>query len=64
MGNEQSVVKNVDKRTARREQASTFIPAIRAFKMEHAEGKEVEVVVTEDGRAEQAGGGSRSYLRD
>lgn len=70
MGNEQSVVKNVDKRTARREQARTFIPAIRAFKMEHTDGKAVEVVsrcipstADGEGRPEQAGGGMRVCVR-
>ena len=60
MGNEQSVVKNVDKRTARREQALHFIPAICAFRMEHSDGKPVGVVSAigeDDHRSEQSGGG-------
>jgi kinesin family protein 2/24 len=66
MGNEQSTVKNVDKRTARREQAQYFVPAIRAFKMEHTDGKPVDVVTTKlDGEAaEQAAwGGMRVCVR-
>ena len=49
MGNEQSVVKNVDKRTARREQAPHFVPAIRAWKMEHTDGTPVGVVCSSAG---------------
>ena len=60
MGNEQSVVKNVDKRTARREQAQYFRPAIQAFKMEATDGKPVEVIRT---LSQSALGGMRVCVR-
>jgi kinesin family protein 2/24 len=64
MGNEQSIVRNVDKRTARREQAQHFVPAIRAFKMEHNDGVPVDVVCSSDGNQRQsAGGGMRVCVR-
>ena len=60
MGNEQSVVKNVDKRTARREHAPYFRPAIQAFKMEATDGRPVEVVRT---RTQSELGGMRVCVR-
>ena len=65
MGNEQSVVKNVDKRTARREQAPHFVPAIRAWKMEHTDGTPVGVVCSSAGHqpGEADVGGMRVCVR-
>ena len=54
MGNEQSIVRNVDKRTARREQAHHFVPAIRAFRAEAWGGEKEDEEVCERGAGADA----------
>jgi kinesin family member 2/24 len=64
MGNEQSIVRNVDKRTARREQAHHFVPAIRAFRAEAMGGAPPAAMVCAPGAdAPAARGGMRVCVR-